>query len=410
MKKIYLGFFSSVFSLVLLAQGNVGIGTTSPIARLHVVATATNPTAIFDGPSGLYLQLNEGGIYRGYLGSYAGNPEDIDLGTGSGNNSGKLHLTTQAVPRVTINSGGYVGINTLSPAYQMDVLGRIRLQAGSVNNAGTSAGIWFTDYRDNSNIIFAGMADSVNYGFWGQRAGIGWQFFFDARYGNAGIGQKPSTGSMRLVLNHADGAQLGMFTNGAYMGGLSANDSTLQLRGQYQSAFCFPGPCPPAKDIVIWPPYACQGIGCINTPSPGRTGFYNNKPMSKVHIVAGTGTSGVLISSSTTAVPASGYMLNVDGKIICEELRVQTSTAWPDYVFKQGYTMPSLDDLEKQVMATGHLPGIVSAAEVEAAGGGVELGELQRKMLEKMEELYRYVFELNRENKELKAALANQKK
>jgi hypothetical protein len=388
-------------TIMVSAQQNVGIGTAAPNARLHVVAV-TNPTTIFDGPAGMYIQLNESGTYRGYLGSYAGD-NDVDFGTGAGNATGKLHLTIQAGPKLTIRENGFVGINTTSPQYQMDVMGRVRLQAGNMNNIMTSAGIWHTDYRNNSDIVFAGMADSVNYGLWSQRPGIGWQFYFDARYGNVGIGVRPLSGSQRLSLSHPDGASLGLYVGNSYRGGLQATDSTLELRGYYASNVCFPIPCSPAKNIIIWP--ECEGLGCLIVPSSGRTGFYTNKPNARMHIVAGTGTSGVLISSSKNTMPAAGYMLNVGGKIICEELRVQVNTSWPDYVFQKNYKMPSLEELEESVMKTGHLPGIVSAAEVSEKGG-VEVGELQRKLLEKIEELYRYVFELNKENKQLKAALA----
>ena len=81
---------------------------------------------------------------------------------------------------------------------------------------------------------------------------------------------------------------------------------------------------------------------------------------------------------------------------------MQLSTAWPDYVFEDNYTLPSLEDLEKQVMEEKHLPNIPSANDVESAKG-FEVGEMQNKLLEKVEELYRYVFQLNNENKVIKA-------
>jgi hypothetical protein len=300
-----------------------------------------------------------------------------------------------------------VGIGTPIPGYKLDVVGRIRLQAGTINNVFTSAGIWHTDYRTNTDIAFIGMADSVNYGFWGSRPNVGWQFYFDSRYGNIGVGRKPSSGATRLSLDHPDGASLAMYSNGGYNGGFQATDSTLEIMSSY-SGFCV-GDCPPAGNIVFWPPPPCVGIGCIGSATPGRIGMYNNSPKSRVHIVAGTGTTGVLISSSSATLPATGYMLNVDGKIICEELKVQLNSSWPDYVFDAKYNLTNLDELEAQVKKDGHLPGILSAAKVES-DGGIEVGEMQRKMLEKIEELYLYVFELNKENKALKAEMAKKGK
>lgn len=410
MKKNWLPLFSILFGAITSsAQQNVGIGINTPAWPLHVV-TPNSQIAGFDGGAGMYIGLYEQGVYRGYIGSFLGAAPDVDFGTGGGNTTGKLHLATQAVARMTIRENGFVGISNQNPQYLVDVNGRMRIQAATVNNANTSGGIWYTDYRTNSNIAFIGMADSVNYGFWGDRPGVGWQFYFDARYGNVGIGRKPVSSTVRLALDHPDGASLNVYASGNFRGGFQATDSTLEINGAGASSICFPVPCspPPAKDIIIWPVTPCTTFPCLSLFNPGKVGFYTTNPTSKVHIVAGTGNSGVLIGNSASE-SATGYMLNVDGKIMCEELRVQLSSAWPDYVFDAKYNLKNLDELESQVKRDGHLPGILPAAKIEA-DGGVEIGEMQRKMLEKIEELYLYVFELNKENKALKAEMAKTKK
>lgn len=295
-----------------------------------------------------------------------------------------------------------VGIGTNTPQYRLDLVGRARIQASTLNNANTSSGIWFTDFRNNNNTIFAGMADSVNIGYWSERPGIGWQFFFDARYGNVGLGRKPSSGSTRMVLDHASGGGMAFYTGGAYNGGISGNTGSLNISGASASLLCFPIPCspPPAGNLNFWPVDPCPVQPCLNLFSPGRTGFYTSDPQARVHIVAGTNTTSVLIGAQSLA-PASGYMLNVGGKIICEELRVQLNAAWPDYVFEPEYKRISLTDLEATVKLQKHLPGIPSAAEMEQENG-ILVGDFQQKLLEKVEELYLYVFELNNENKALR--------
>jgi hypothetical protein len=296
-----------------------------------------------------------------------------------------------------------VGIGTNSPQYRLDLVGRARIQASTLNNANTSSGVWFTDYRNNSNTVFIGMADSVNYGLWGERPNIGWQFFFDARYGNVGIGRKPSSGSTRLTVDHANGGGMSFYTNGQYNGYVTGDDGSLNIAGASSNSFCLPIPCTPAPagNLNFWPVTPCTNPPCL-LPSfnPGRTGFYTNDPQSRVHIVAGTNTASVLIGAYNTT-PAVGYMLNVGGKIICEEVRVQLTTAWPDYVFEPEYKRISLTDLEATVKTQKHLPGIPSAKEVSSEGG-VSVGDFQKKLLEKMEELYLYMFELNNENKALR--------
>ncbi len=73
--------------------------------------------------SSLWWGFYENGIYRGYLGSYAGKNEDVDFGTGGGNTLGSVHLTVAAVPKVTIDSIGNVGIGTRFPDYRLQVNG-----------------------------------------------------------------------------------------------------------------------------------------------------------------------------------------------------------------------------------------------------------------------------------------------
>jgi uncharacterized protein (TIGR02145 family) len=93
---------------------NVGIGTTAPATTLHVKSSSANPV-IIDGGNSLFVTLAENGINRGYIGSYSGNAEDVELGTYSGN-IGNVHLTTQNTPRLTVKYNGNVGIGTATPS------------------------------------------------------------------------------------------------------------------------------------------------------------------------------------------------------------------------------------------------------------------------------------------------------
>ncbi|MEB2342651.1 MAG: hypothetical protein OZ932_11690, partial [Flavobacteriia bacterium] len=67
--------------------------------------------------------------------------------------------------------------------------------------------------------------------------------------------------------------------------------------------------------------------------------------------------------------------------------------AWPDYVFSEDYRLMPLGELRAFLRKNKHLPGIPSAAELEAKQG-VELGDMQRKLVQVVEEQALYILEL----------------
>ena len=81
--------------------------------------------------------------------------------------------------------------------------------------------------------------------------------------------------------------------------------------------------------------------------------------------------------------------LTVKGNIHVEEVKVDLSVPGPDYVFKEGYDLKSLKEVQNYIQEHGHLPNIPSAKEMEV--NGVQLGEMNMKLLEKIEELTLYI-------------------
>ncbi len=90
------------------------------------------------------------------------------------------------------------------------------------------------------------------------------------------------------------------------------------------------------------------------------------------------------VGIGTSQIP-SGYKLAVNGRIICEEVKVKLSSDWPDFVFEKNYLRMPLSELKKFISANHHLPGIPRASEVEMEGNNI--GDMQAKLLEKIEEL-----------------------
>jgi hypothetical protein len=99
-----------------------------------------------------------------------------------------------------------------------------------------------------------------------------------------------------------------------------------------------------------------------------------------------------------TATPTE--KLSVNGKIRAKEIKVETG--WADFVFAKAYKLPTLQAIESHIKEKGHLPGIPSAAEVEK--NGVELGDMNKRLLQKIEELTLYLIEQKKEIDALKAS------
>jgi hypothetical protein len=127
-------------------------------------------------------------------------------------------------------------------------------------------------------------------------------------------------------------------------------------------------------------------------------------------IILGAGTADVMAVNSAGGgsviiggnfIPAAGYKLSIRGKLMCEEMKVQLTADWPDFVFQDNYRMPTISELDKFIKLNHHLPGMPPAVEVEK-NGGFHVGELQLKMLQKIEELTLYLIEQDKSIKQLK--------
>ncbi len=92
------------------------------------------------------------------------------------------------------------------------------------------------------------------------------------------------------------------------------------------------------------------------------------------------------------------YELDVIGTIRAREIKVDLNGA--DFVFEKDYKLMPLNELEKFVKEQKHLPEIAPAKEMEK--NGTELGDLNSKLLQKMEEMTLYMIEQSKAIEELK--------
>ena len=140
-------------------------------------------------------------------------------------------------------------------------------------------------------------------------------------------------------------------------------------------------------------------LGSLN--SSARIGADESFWTSNGAYVQNTNPGGVIIGPGVSKTPA-GYSLYVSNGVLTEKVKVaiKNTSDWSDKVFARGYKLRSLGEVERQIKARGHLPGVPSAEEV--VKDGVDLGRMDAKLLEKVEELTLYMIELKKENQALK--------
>lgn len=91
-----------------------------------------------------------------------------------------------------------------------------------------------------------------------------------------------------------------------------------------------------------------------------------------------------------TKARSIGERLAVNGIIRAKEIKVE-ATNWPDYVFQPEYKLRPIRDVDNYIKDNGHLPNVPKAAEVSAQG--IALGEMNKILLEKIEELTLYIIQ-----------------
>jgi len=128
----------------------------------------------------------------------------------------------------------------------------------------------------------------------------------------------------------------------------------------------------------------------------------NDNTAAKVRLLINS-SGGVLIGDPAAVTMPIGYNLYVQNGILTEKVKVALTTSptdWADYVFDKNYKLKTLDEVNVYIKENKHLPGVPSTQELRDQGG-IDLGKMDAKLMEKIEELTLYTIQLNEENKKL---------
>ena len=288
--------------------------------------------------------------------------------------SGKFFLNSLNDSMMTINvQGGYTGLNVTNPNARLDICQPYNFTEPAFRiraNSGTSSDFYSLGIKP-----YAVSASNVGYEF---------------RTTNNG----GTTNSSTMVLTGDGKTGLGLTDPKGRLDiyqPYNATEPALRIRSNTTAGFT------DNYNMSIQPSViSSANVGYLfGTTNNG--GVYTNYPL----VLSGDGR----VAMNTTT-PANGYQLTVNGKVICTELRVQLAP-FPDYVFESSYNLKPLSQVEAFIKEHKHLPGMPSAVEVES--NAMNVGDIELKLVEKVEELTLHLIEQQKEIETLKALIKSTK-
>ncbi len=355
--------------MTINAAGNVGIGTTAPAKKLHIVSSAE--ALRIEGASP-WIGFAEPGVgnYNGYLYQTATN---FILGTISGSTK-NIQISPGGTTALTAVPSGRVGIGTAAPVASMDIRATSNLTTPQLN------------LYDNNPIGYSRLqfqnASGANY----------WQI--------GGYNTATNADERLNFYNSTSGNAMSITGDGRVGIGTTTPQDKFSIYTPPNNA----GLVHYDNDVKIatWVIGAGSGEygGHLGTMSNHALHFFTNNSAARVTLLP-NGNFGI-----GTTNPAE--KLSVNGTIRSKELKIEIIN-WPDYVFADNYKLQSLYDVEKFIHTNKHLPNIPSAEDIQT--NGLKVGEVQTKMMQKIEELTLYIIELNKriEKLEVEKKLVTQK-
>jgi hypothetical protein len=260
-----------------------------------------------------------------------------------------------------LNSTGNVGIGTTAPGTTMDVVGTGRFT--SVVNA---------------------------------TSGTGTEVFYS---GGAGYIQGYNRTASTFVPMNIQGSSIGFSNTGI----ASTNPSMIILGGKVGIGNTTPSAKLDVNGNVNTSSYMTSSLGFyMNITGDGINNNIGNgylsfrtKNVDNRMIIDPNGNVGI------NTINTQGYQFAVNGSAIATSMTVKLYANWPDYVFNSSYKLLPLQDLKTYIDQHQHLPEVPS--EQEVTSNGLNLGEMNKLLTKKIEELTLYLIEIDKKEKEQQA-------
>lgn len=354
------------------SSGQVGIGTTSPAALLHVQKTTLSEVLIKSTGDGSQLTIDR-----------AGNGWDaVTRYTQTGVPQWKTGLTVNGT-----GSPDYVIRNEITSTDAVSI-------SGSGNYVTLPAGVLYMGTTNTSSIVTYGSdlrikAYAPNNNSTDPAGNIVLAYtgsFFKS--GNVSIGTNDAS-KAKFVVQGATGNTIALFRRTSSSAGVSIiGDWPAILFNSYYNAGNFamsPGYAGMVNFDIV------SGKVVIGSSVAAAVAAGDAVSVSEALVVNASGNVGIGTNANT-------YKLDVCGTMRAKEVRV--ATGWCDYVFADDYKLPALNDVEAFIKANKHLPDVTPGAIIESEG--LEVGKTSAQMIKKIEELTLYVIDLQKQVNELK--------